>query len=1053
MAERSFPSWRWWQAPECTGVNRLPPRAPLLPFPDETSARTRNFHHSPWVLSLNGLWAFRLFDAPEEVPETCWSEYGDETAWTEIQVPGNWTMQGFDRPHYTNVQMPFPESPPHVPRQNPTGMYRTTFTFPEGWENRRTVLHFGGVESAFQVWCNDEFVGIGKDSRTEVEFDLTDHVCLGENTVAVMVVRWSDGSFLEDQDHWWQAGIYRDVYLCSTAKTFIQDVFAQATPKEDLRVGELLVEVRVGFTDSPESGWQVQAHLEDETGKAVVPTLVGEVPQALQQRTNVGHLVWLKAEVESPKLWSSESPDLYTLLLSLVDPSGNAIEHTALQVGFRRIEILDRQLLINNRPVLIKGVNRHEHDPDHGKTISEESMHQDLRLLKQFNFNAVRNAHYPNHPRWYELCDEYGIYVVDEANIETHHYYSSLCRDPRWSAAFLDRTQRMVERAKNHACIIFWSLGNESGCGPNHEACAGWVRGRDATRPLHYEGALRPFDQGSWQGQEVSGCRVTDVVCPMYPEIADIVEWAKTTEDHRPLIMCEYSHAMGNSNGCLREYWEAIEAHHGLQGGFIWDWMDQGLRKTAEDGREYWAYGGDFGDEPNDTNFCINGLVWPDRTPHPALWEFKKLAQPVRVRMEDERAGTVTVENRQDFQTLAGFDLRWRLEIDGIVCQSGNLPPLATPPGETERVTIPWRRETLHSGQDAFLFVSAHLRKETAWGPKGHEVAWKQLPLSLPTLAWPDRRDRLRGGWTLCSNSRLQFDSGRAQSSFRIDPEGGLDSIQMDQTELLNSPLRLNLWRCPTDNDGSRGGTGSPDQPLSRWLAQGLNRLTQTGRMDGCVSEALPQIRQSQVYRTGSGHEVRMALNAKSTIMGALRLVLQFDVPQGLEDLPRLGVTLSLLPGFETFHWYGRGPHENYADRNSGSWFGHFTSTVSDQYVPYILPQEHGNHTEVHWFALENGEQGLLVCSDPPLSASVSHFSADDLYAARHTIDLTPRPETNVNLDLQQRGLGTLSCGPDTLGRYRVCSGVHQIVLWLQPYHIGAFELSEQSRKLMLTSY
>ena len=531
-----------WMNPECVGINTLPPRAHLYGYPSETKALNAEPLDSPWHLGLDGNWSFRLYQKPTDLEQGSIQPDWKDSGWDCIKVPGNWTMQGHDFPHYTNVQMPFPHQPPKVPEENPTGVYRTRFALPDYWKERRTVIHFGGVESAFFLFCNGNQVGFGKDSRTPVEFDLTPWIVAGENQLTVVVIRWSDGSFLEDQDHWWMAGLHRSVYLRSTAMTYLEDMFPRGELNQGLDAGSLEVEARVSFARTTEAGWKVGIQLIDPGGNRVFSSMpLEEIPLAEQTRINLGHLLRFSEKVEKPQLWTSEIPNLYTLLLCLFDPLGNETEWTSSKVGFRRVEIKNRELLINGRPVLIQGVNRHEHDPLNGKTVSRKSMLEDIRLMKQHNFNAVRCAHYPNDPQWYELCDEYGIYVVDEANIETHHYYGRLCREPQWLTAFLDRTRRMVETNKNHPCIIMWSLGNESGYGPNHAACAGWIRERDSSRLLHYEGALRPEFQGDWQPEAGFNRLATDVVAPMYPEINDMVEWVQTTKDERPLIMCEYS--------------------------------------------------------------------------------------------------------------------------------------------------------------------------------------------------------------------------------------------------------------------------------------------------------------------------------------------------------------------------------------------------------------------------------------------------------------------------------------------------------------------------------
>lgn len=633
-------STRSWVHPETVQLGRLPARASLTPYPDAHAALAGLA--SPYVLSLDGDWRFSLAARPEAIPNNFPLPGFDDSGWGMLPVPSNWTMHGHDRPHYTNVQMPFDLAPPNVPDENPTGLYRTRFTLPADWDGRRVVLHVGGAESVLYVWLNGAAVGMGKDSRLPQEFDLTPFLTAGENLLCCAVVKWSDASFIEDQDQWWMGGIHRGVFLHSTAQAYIADVFARAEPDAEFRDGTLNVTTRLGFVGRPQDGWRVETQLYDAAGEPVLEAALASTVRADNRGSNpyrgpLGRAMQT-AQVSRPALWSSESPALYTLVVSLISPDGQMVEATSCKVGFRRVELGDRELLINGRPVMIRGMNRHEHDPVRGKAITREGMLADIALMKQFNVNAVRASHYPNAEAWYELCDQYGLYVIDETNLESHAFLHDLCRDPRYAAQFVERGLRMVERDKNHACVIAWSLGNEAGYGPNHDAMAGAIRGLDPSRPLHYEGATWAWDETYTPIRKGlltdpasrSGKRASDLICPMYPPIDALVRWALADDpdDRRPMILCEYSHAMGNSNGSLGDYWDAFEAHRGLQGGFIWEWCDHGLTKHTADGREYFAYGGDFGDEPNDLNFCCDGIVGADREPHPALWEFKTLAQP-----------------------------------------------------------------------------------------------------------------------------------------------------------------------------------------------------------------------------------------------------------------------------------------------------------------------------------------------------------------------------------------------------------------------------------------
>jgi beta-galactosidase len=1024
-----------WQAPEALGLHRLPARSPLVPYPDADLARRGEREASPWFLRLDGRWRFALCPRPAAAPADFADPGFDDGAWSTIQVPGNWTTQGHDRPHYTNFRMPFDEPPPRVPEENPTGLYRTRFTLPPAFAGRRVVLHVGGAESVLYVFLNGRPVGFGKDSRLASEWDVTGVLKPGENLLAVRVVRYSDASFLEDQDHWWMAGIHREVFLVSTDRTWIEDVHAVADFDPAAGDGALRVRCALGSHHGPPDDWTVEARLEDARGRARLrEPLRGRIRWRGNPYLFAGDVVELEAAVAKPAPWSAERPELYRLLVSLLDPSGAVREVVGLRVGFRRVEVRDRKLLVNGRPVLIKGVNRHEHDDVGGKAVSRESMRQDALLMKRFHVNAVRTAHYPNDPYWYELCDELGLYVIDEANAESHAYLRSLADDPRYTHAFLDRVTRMLRRDKNHACIIAWSLGNESGYGTAHGAMAGFVRRYDPTRPLHYEGAL----QFGLEPDRLA----TDLICPMYASVDRIVAWAKTTRDDRPLILCEYSHAMGNSNGSLLEYFQAFERYPGLQGGFVWDWVDQGLRVTDVAGRSHWAYGGDFGDEPNDGAFCLNGLVWPDRRPHPALFELAKLAQPVAVEARDLARGRLRVRNKQDFEDLSWMRGRFELSVDGAVVQRGRLPRLTLGPGESADVTLALERPALAPRQECHLTVRFETVRTLPWAPRGSEVAWEQFAMpwrararaaQAPAAA---RRTALLAVEESGKAVRISSDGLRAV----FDREAGrLVTLEGPGGGLLAQAPRLTLWRAPTDND--LGGLALAREPGAvRFVELGLEGLARVevetrlrrGRDGGVavvvrerlqVPKAGAEVLHQHVYSLPPGGPVAMAHEVR--------------VPAALGDLARVGLVFAAVPGLERLAWFGRGLHESYADRKTGAALGRYAGSVDDQYVPYIRPQAHGNKTDVRWFTLarEDGAgPALLVTCGKPFEFSVSHFADEDLARARHTIDLVRRDEVIVHVDAAQRGVGTGACGPDTLPAYRVGPGTHRFEVVLHPF-------------------
>jgi beta-galactosidase len=898
-------------------------------------------------------------------------------------------MLGDEAPHYTNVVMPFDTPPPNVPVHNPTGLYRRAFTLPRGWGRRRVVLHFGGVEGVIHVVVNGRPVGLAKDGRTPAEFDVTDLVDpTGPNEILAAVVRWSDASFVEDQDQWWHAGISREVVLSTTGGTHIADVFARGELEDDLRDGRLTIEASVEGPDADRAS--LEARLLDPRGTTLLA--------APLESGSTGHT--LRLPVRSPRRWSAEDPALYTLVVSLRSP-GNR-ESVACRVGFRRVEVRDGRLLVNGKAIRIHGVNRHDHDDVRGRAVTRGLMEADARLIKQSNLNAVRCSHYPNDPYWLDLCDRLGLYVVDEANIEAHAYYDQLCRDPRYLGAFVTRVRNMVERDKNHPSVILWSLGNESGYGPNHDAAAGWVRARDPSRPLHYEGAIAK----DWS----AGNRATDVVCPMYASVDEIETWAATTTDSRPLILCEYSHAMGNWGG-LSDYAAAFERHGRLQGGFVWEWVDHGIRAHDAHGRAYWKYGGDFGETPHDANFCADGLVWPDRTPHPGLHELKFVSRPVTV--EPRGGGRFRIRNRRDFADLADLQGEWELTVDGMAERQGRLPPLHIPAGGSLDVRLGLGQS---GRRERFVTFRFFLRRGTAWAPAGHTVAWEQLAL-------PSRQTRRTWNVTRArpaeEDGAIALESGGTRAvvdtaTGTLAELAGADG----KTVLLAGPV-LQLWRAATDNDGLRLMPHRSRGVLGRWLALGLDRVQH--RVESIRTRPGTVEVVHAVSGRGRWDDAVHRQRYRMLDSGALLVENDVRLAPELRDLPRVGVVLLLVPGLERLEWFGRGPWDDYPDRIASTVVGTFRSTVADEYVPYILPQEHGRHSDVRRLSLtdERG-RGLEVGGVPVIAFTASRFTATDLYEARHTCDLKPRESTVLTLDHAHRGLGTAACGHDTQPRYRL---------------------------------
>jgi beta-galactosidase len=1002
---------RPWATPELTSVGRLPMHS--VPHADR--------------IGLDGRWRFQLLHSPEEAVGPTWSE---------AEVPGCWTVQGtWDLPHYTNVQMPWPNLPPNPPAENPTGIYERDFDLPAEWiRGRRIVLHVGAAESVLIATVNGREIGIGKDSHLASEFDITADVKTGTNTVSLKVVKWSDATFVEDQDEWWHGGVTRSVFVYATPRVHFADLRVNAGLADDLRTGtfELLADVDFDGLEA-EYGWTVEARLGVVAPQTALVPLANKGPgprvsradseplsrhrfEMVARMVSVGLDVeeaaqWkalepamhppldkravIRAEIPDVAAWSAERPHLYPLHVTLRSPAGEAVEEADLRIGFRRVEIKGVHLLINGAVVLINGVNRHDFDRFNGRVVTAESIRGDLVTMKQFGFNALRTSHYPNEPVLLDLADELGLYVIGEADIESHAFIDSLCDDPRYLNQWVDRAARMIHRDKNHAAVIMWSLGNESGHGANHDAEAAYIRRYDPSRPVHYEGAIR------WDW--FAGKAVTDVLAPMYPPISAIVAHAKSGRQERPLIMCEFSHAMGNSNGTLAEYWEAIEATDGLQGGFVWEWFDHGIVQKLPDGTTRFAYGGDFGDMPNDGNFCLDGLTWPDRRPKPALWECKQLAAPVRVAAEPPELaqGDIRISSRQYFVNLGWLRASWELLADGVAIRSGDvdLPPLGPGEGATVRLAgwVPGDVSDSAAGDRVMsVLVRFTTAAELAWAPAGFEVCWAQLPIHAGTteLARPAAAPVTGAG-----------------AGIKLDADGLLVH------ELLATAPRLSLWRAPTDNDRIMG-------LRKQWSEQGVNELSRTNVK---VDRGADSVVVTADERTATGIVVAHEQRFRPLAGGGMLVEETVTIPDELKDLGRIGIVLETVAGMEQAELFGRGPVETYPDRKAGGPLCRWNTTVTELYTPYTMPQENGGRADVRRLELSDASgRGLRLAFDRPLQVSATHFRAEDLDAAKHDTELTPRPETVVHFDVAHRGLGTASCGPDTLPGYIVGPGTYK---------------------------
>ena len=1007
-----------WENPEVVGINKEPGHCTLIPYLDTRMALKADRKASPFCKSLNGSWKFHWVRKPADRPVDFYRPEYNVSGWREIPVPSNWQMHGYGIPIYLNVPYPFPPNPPYIPHSyNPVGSYRRQFTIPDEWKDRRIFLHFDGVKSAFYVWLNGRKVGYSQDSMTPAEFNVTKYLKAGENILAVEVYRWSDGSYLEDQDMWRLSGIYRNVYLFAAPQVHIRDFFVQTDLDDHYTDATLMVRPKIAnYSGQNLKGWTIEAQLYDQEKGAVlskpltrdVASIIGE---RYPQRGNVNFAL-LEAKVRNPHKWSAEIPYLYTFVLTLRDANRQVIERVSCRIGFRKVEIKNGRLLVNGKSIKLFGVNRHEHDPDHGRAVPVSRMLQDIKILKQHNINAVRTSHYPDDPTWYDLCDEYGIYLIDEANLESHGLKGYLSNVAAWANAFVERAIRMVERDKNHPSIIFWSLGNETGCGPNHAAMSAWIKDYDPTRPIHYEGAWgRPKDP-----------YYVDVISRMYARIPEIVRIATDPVDVRPMVLCEYAHAMGNSVGNLKEYWDAIRSHKRLIGGFIWDWADQGLRKKSPDGKEFWAYGGDFGDKPNDGNFCCNGLVQPDRKPNPSLYEVKKVYQRIHVLPIDIPAGKFRLQNEYDFLNLDFTEISWELSGDGYIIQKGTLPKLSLAPEAEGNLQIPFKKPELQPGAEYWLKITFSLAADTSWAGRGHIVAWDQFQVPFDVPPAPIVDPNTTPPLTLKQTAQKITVTGRGFELTFGKGSGALESFVFGKKQLIASPLVPNFWRVPIDNDN---GNGMPRR-LGVWRNAGPNRTVKAVKAEQ-LKPQIVRITTEAIIPVGTNSTYKTIY----TVYGSGDVVVDATLTTGgnkVPDLPRFGMQMAVPAEFNTIRWFGRGPHETYWDRKTGAAVGLYSGSVNEHIHTYVRPQENGNKSDVRWMALTDRDGvGLIAVGMPTIDVSAWPFTMQDLEKAKHIHELPQRDTITLNLDYKQMGVG----GDDSWG-----ARTHpEYILSARPYH------------------
>jgi beta-galactosidase len=983
-----------WENARVFAVGKEPPHATLTPYPDEAAALSADSQTSPFVRSLDGAWKFQWARRPEERPADFYKPEFDVSAWRDIRVPSNWEMEGYGTPIYTNITYPFKRDAPRVMEEPPTtwtafkerdpvGSYRRTFEVPAEWRGRQVFLTFGGVNSAFYVWVNGERVGYSEDTRLPSEFNITPYLKPGANVLAVEVYRWSDGSYMEDQDFWRMSGIFRTVQLVSRTPIYVRDFYARPMLDADYRDATLKLKVKVRNAAQRNEAVTVEAKMLDAARRPVFRALTAKANVQSQSETALD----FEQKVSNPLKWSAEEPNLYTLLVTLKDSSGRVIETIPWRVGFRSSEIRDGQILFNGKPIMIKGVNRHEFDPDRGQVLTTESMIQDIRLMKQHNINAVRTSHYPNVPEWYDLCDRYGLYVLDEANVESHGYGANeeqrISTGEDFTDALVSRYRGVIERDKNHASVFIFSMGNEAGFGRNFVAARAWVKTNYPEFIVSYE-----------PGNSIH----SDVFSPMYtPPDQLIPQWEKYGRG-RPQFLIEYAHSMGNSDGNLPEYWSEIESHRQLQGGFIWDWVDQGIRKRGANGREFWAYGGDFGDFPNDDNFCTNGLVLPDRTPHPTLLEVKKVYQYVKVEPVDLASGRVRVRNKYLFQDLSHLRGTWELEENGAGIERGSLPRLTVAPGASQEVALGLRQPRLKPGAEYFLKVTFALASDEPWAQKGHVVAWDQFEMPYPltlalvhTKAPPELKLSETGDAFTVSGEHFTARFGRKS--------GALEAYEFDGRALLSGALVPNFWRAPTDNDR---GNGMPKR-LAVWHDAGPGRKVESVSAEQPVPHGV-RVTSRATLPAGSS-----AYTNVYTVLGDGSIEVESSLAPGagLPVLPRFGIQLRVPGEFSSVEWYGRGPQENYWDRNSGAAVGRYSMAVDELFFPYIEPQESGNRTDVRWVTFtDRAGFGLRATGMPLLYFSAWHFPAEELERHKHPSEIVRSDDITVNLDYRQMGVG-----------------------------------------------
>ena len=1005
-----------WEDPKTFAVNKRLPHANRIFFLDQETLTDYNYH------SLNGEWDFKYLPNHNTYQQEFYRKDFLTADWDQITVPSNWQLEGYDRPHYTNVNYPFPVEPPKVPSENPAGLYRREFYLSSELKSEQNLIRFEGVDSAFYLWLNGEYVGYSQGSRLAAEFDLSDYLNYGEkNILAVKVIKWSDGSYLEDQDMWWLSGIFRDVYLYSQPFFQIEDFKIETEFEAGKELGILNCDLEVlSYQEFIPEGSKIKINLYDQGVKAAEKTI--ELSALKKERLNKFKE---KLELNNPQPWSAENPYLYQLVIELTDSEGKKLQTIRQKVGFRTVEIKDARLLVNGKPVMIRGVNRHDFDPGLGRAVSKEQMEEDILMMKKHNINAVRTAHYPNHPYFYELCDKYGLYVLAETDIEVHGMepvgrWDELADSKEWRAAFLDRMERMVEHYKNHSSIIIWSLGNESGFGDNHRSMTQLTKRLDPTRPIHYEGD---------QEQEI-----VDIIGPMYPTIEQTAKLAQKEE--KPVILCEYAHAMGNGPGELKEYWDVFYKYPSAQGGFIWDWLDQGIAVENADGETCYTYGGDFGDTPNDKNFNINGLVFPDRSPSPGLTEYKYVMAPFKIKDFDFKEAAVIIENRFDFIDSSDYQLKWEVKTSGMVIESGS-QDFMIEAGQKEKIEVEGleieqlellikergREIGANLPADSFLNFSIVLKESKCWAKPGHQITFKQfkLPFIFERFYHPEHKHLKNENLTLEENNLYLKVEGSKFKLYFDKGSGKLVDYIYQGKDIIKAGPKLSFWRAPIDNDN----TEITHNYTAEWKKEGIDKLLQ--RLDE--------------FKVVEAEENHVLLKSRYTIAPAAKdLIIKAELKykiysdgeveitsngefadQKEHSLPRIGLELELNHELENISWFGRGPGESYPDSKRAAYIDLFTKKVGELHTPYVYPQDNGNRSDTKWLELKNRVgAGIEFYNSQEFDFTAHCYSKKDLETAEHDCELPFREEIYLELIHKNRGLGSTSCGPKPLEKYEL---------------------------------